>query len=62
MVGFNMSLAKIDVSVAYALWSAVGTIVVTTAGVVWFGESVDAFKLACLALIIVGVVGLNLRH
>lgn len=61
MIGFNISLAKIDVSVAYALWGAIGTILVTTAGAVFFGETLDLFKVLCLAMIMSGVVGLNLR-
>lgn len=61
MAGFNIALERIDVSVAYALWSALGTVLVSTAGVVFFGESYDAFKLLCIALIISGVVGLNIR-
>lgn len=61
MIGFNISLARIDVSVAYALWGAIGTILVTTAGVLFFGESLDLIKVLCLAMIMSGVVGLNLR-
>lgn len=61
MVGFNISLAKINVSVAYALWSAIGTLLVTTAGIVFFGESIDLLKVLYLAMIVIGVVGLNLK-
>lgn len=61
MVGFNVSLAKIDVSVAYALWSAVGTLLVTAAGTLFFGEKLGASKVVCLLLIVAGVVGLNVQ-
>lgn len=61
MVGFNISLAKIDVSVAYALWGAIGTVLVTAAGFLFFGESLDMVKVICLVMIMTGVVGLNLR-
>lgn len=61
MVGFNVSLAQMNVSVAYALWSAIGTTLVTTAGIVFFGESLDPVKLLFLVMIVVGVVGLNLK-
>jgi multidrug transporter EmrE-like cation transporter len=60
-MGFNMALARIEVGVAYAIWSALGSLVVSTVGIVFFGESCDPGKLACLLLIVVGVVGLNLR-
>lgn len=59
MVGFNLSLAKINLSVAYALWSALGTLLVTLSGVVFFHESLGWKKTLCLAVIVAGVVGLN---
>ena len=62
MCGFALSLAKIEVGIAYAVWSALGTAIVTTAGIVLFGESCDSIKLGCLLLIMAGVVGLNLRE
>lgn len=61
MIGFNISLAKIDVSVAYALWSAFGTFLVTIAGIVFFREAVDWVKFLYIVMIVLGVVGLNLR-
>ena len=61
MVGFNISLAKLDVSVAYAVWGAIGTVLVTAVGFLFFGETLDMVKILCLTLIVVGVAGLNLR-
>ena len=62
VAGFNVALSRIDVSIAYALWSALGTVLVSSAGVIFFGESYDAIKLLCIALIISGVIGLNIRE
>ena len=56
----TLALKRIDVSVAYAVWSGVGTALIATIGVLWFKEPMTALKLISLALIIVGVVGLNL--
>ena len=53
-------LKSIPVSVAYAVWSAVGTALIAVIGMVVFGEPSGPVRLASLALIIVGVVGLNL--
>lgn len=61
MVGFNICLAHIEVSVAYAIWSAFGTLLVAVVGIVLFNESYDWTKIICLGLITAGVVGLNLR-
>jgi small multidrug resistance pump len=56
----TLALKKIDVSIAYAVWSGVGTALIATIGVLWFKEPATAFKLISLGLIIIGVVGLNL--
>jgi len=56
----TLALKRIDVSVAYAVWSGMGTALIATIGVLWFKEPVTAIKLISLALIIGGVVGLNL--
>ena len=59
-VPLNLALRRIDISVAYAIWSGVGTAVITTIGILWFKEPVNALKLISIVLIIVGLVGLNL--
>ena len=56
----SLALRGIDLSTAYAVWSGVGTALVAAIGIVWFGKSAGTWKLACLALIVVGVAGLNL--
>lgn len=50
----------IPVSVAYAVWAGVGTAVVAAVGYLLLGESMSWLKAVSLALIVVGVVGLNL--
>jgi small multidrug resistance pump len=56
----SLALRVIDLSIAYALWSGVGTAVVAAIGIVWFGEPAGAWKLLSLALIVLGVAGLHL--
>jgi small multidrug resistance pump len=55
-----LTLRGIELSAAYEVWSGVGTAVVAAIGILGFGESAGAAKLVCLALILVGVVGLHL--
>lgn len=55
-----LSLKKLDISVAYAVWSGVGTALIAAVGILWFQEPATAVKLVSLALIVAGVVGLNL--
>ena len=56
----TLALKKLDVSIAYAVWSGVGTALIASIGVLWFKEPATAMKLVSLGLIILGVVGLNL--
>jgi small multidrug resistance pump len=56
----SLALRGIDLSIAYAVWSGVGTAIVATIGIVWFGESAGVWKLLSLALIVLGVAGLHL--
>jgi small multidrug resistance pump len=59
-VGLNFALKSIELSVAYAVWSALGITLVSLIGMSWFKEPVSTMKIACLALVVVGVVGLQL--
>lgn len=48
------------VSVAYAVWSGLGTAIVALIGYLFLGEQLGPLKALSLAMIVVGVVGLNL--
>ena len=52
---------SMSVSVAYAVWSGLGTAAIAAVGTIAFGERIDAVKLTALGLIIVGVIVLNLH-
>jgi small multidrug resistance pump len=56
----TLALKHIDVSVAYAVWSGLGTALIATVGVVWLREPLSALKFFSLMLIIVGVIGLHM--
>lgn len=56
------ALKEVELGVAYAVWSGLGTAAIAVIGILVFGESVTALKLASLALVIAGVVGLNLAE
>ncbi|MGN6300875.1 MAG: DMT family transporter [Angustibacter sp.] len=53
------ALRTIEVGVAYAIWSAVGTAAVAVLGILLFGESATLAKAFWIGVIIVGVVGLQ---
>jgi small multidrug resistance pump len=56
----TLALKSIDVSVAYAVWSGLGTALIATVGVLWLKEPLNTLKIVSLMLIIIGVIGLNL--
>lgn len=56
----TLALKKIDVSVAYTIWSGIGTTVIALIGWQLFGEQMTPFKVACIGLVIAGVVGLTI--
>jgi small multidrug resistance pump len=53
-------LRDISVSTAYAVWSGAGTAAVALIGMALLGEPATAIKLGSIALIVVGVIALNL--
>jgi small multidrug resistance pump len=55
-----LALRELEISLAYAVWAGVGTAAVAVIGMAVLGESVNALKVASIALVIGGVVGLNL--
>ena len=59
-VGLTFALKKIDVGIAYAVWSGIGTALIAFIGMSYFKEPLTLVKVLSLLLIIAGVVGLNL--
>ncbi|BBZ74173.1 DMT family transporter [Mycobacterium paraseoulense] len=68
LTGYAISFALLAVSisrgmqtdVAYALWSAIGTALIVLIAVLFLGSTVSVAKVVGIALIIAGVVTLNL--
>lgn len=56
----TLALRDFDLSVVYAVWSGLGIVLLTAIGIFFFSESVNVWKMVCIALILIGVVGLNL--
>lgn len=56
----SLSLRTIPVGVAYAVWSAVGIVLITVVGAVMFRQVPDLPAIAGMLLIIAGVAVINL--
>lgn len=59
-VFLTMAVKTIPISVAYAVWSGVGIAVISLIGMGWFREPVTIAKLAFIAVIVIGIVGLHM--
>lgn len=54
------ALRTLPLGTAYAVWTGIGAVGTAALGIVLFGESASAARLACIGLIIAGLVGLKL--
>lgn len=60
MVLLARATRTLPLGTAYAVWVGIGTLGTTVAGIILFDESAAAGRLACLALIVSGIVGLKI--
>jgi len=58
----TLTLKKVDVSIAYAMWSGIGTMLIATIGIFYFREPVCALKLIGILAIIGGVIALSISR
>ncbi len=58
----TLALKKIELGLSYAIWAGIGTAAIAVIGYLWFKEPMGALKIGSIALIIIGVVGLNLAR
>ncbi|VTR75992.1 DMT family transporter [Cellulomonas hominis] len=56
----SLCLQQIPLGVAYAVWSGVGTVLITLVGVVLYRQALSPAVIAGMALVVLGVVLINL--
>lgn len=56
----SQALRSIPIGTGYAIWTGIGAVGVAAFGILVFGESASPARLACIAMIVAGVVGLKL--
>lgn len=57
----TLVVKQIPVSVTYAIWAGLGTAAIAVVGVMYLDEPLNTLKVVAIALIIGGVVMLNLQ-
>ena len=58
-VFLGLAVKTIPIGTAYAVWVSMGIVGTTVAGIVLFHEPPSAARLGCIALILLGVIGLK---
>ncbi|OPA94375.1 QacE family quaternary ammonium compound efflux SMR transporter [Pseudomonas fluorescens] len=56
----GLAVKELPLGTAYAVWTGVGAVGTVIAGIILFGESMALFRLASVALIICGLIGLKI--
>ncbi|EIX7434481.1 quaternary ammonium compound efflux SMR transporter SugE [Escherichia coli] len=54
------AMKSLPVGTAYAVWTGIGAVGAAITGIVLLGESANPMRLASLALIVLGIIGLKL--
>jgi len=60
VVLLGLAMKHLPVGTAYAVWTGIGTIGTVILGIVLLGDSASPMRLACLGLIMLGIIGLKL--
>ena len=55
----GLALRALPLGTAYAVWTGIGTVGTALLGIVLFREPATAARLACIGLIVAGIVGLK---
>ncbi len=55
-----IAMKQLPLGTAYAIWTGIGAVGTVIAGVILFAESTDALRIACIALILLGIAGLKI--
>ena len=60
IVLLGLALKSLPVGTAYAVWTGVGAVGTAILGIALFGDPATVARLACIGLIVAGIVGLKL--
>ncbi|MDZ5601329.1 quaternary ammonium compound efflux SMR transporter SugE [Pseudomonas sp. RP23018S] len=55
----GMAVKELPLGTAYAVWTGVGAVGTVIAGILLFGESMAPIRIASVALIVAGLIGLK---
>ncbi|WP_375540008.1 quaternary ammonium compound efflux SMR transporter SugE [Rugamonas brunnea] len=56
----GLALRHLPLGTAYAIWTGIGTVGTVIFGIIVLGEPASVVRLACIAMIVAGILGLKL--
>jgi quaternary ammonium compound-resistance protein SugE len=56
----GLAVRTLPIGTAYAVWTGIGTVGTVLVGIAALGESASLVRLLCVALIVIGIIGLKL--
>jgi len=60
IVLLGLAVKTLPIGTAYAVWTGIGAVGTAILGIILFGDAATALRLACIGLIVTGIVGLKL--
>jgi len=60
IVLLGLAVKTLPIGTAYAVWTGIGAVGTALLGIILFGDPATALRLACIGLIVAGIVGLKL--
>jgi len=55
----GIAMRQLPVGTAYAVWTGIGAVGAATLGIIVFGEPLTVARVACISLIVAGILGLK---
>lgn len=59
VVLLGLAVKTLPIGTAYAIWTGIGTVGTVMLGILLFAEPVTAVRMGCIALIVIGILGLK---
>ena len=56
----GLAVKTLPIGTAYGVWTGIGAVGTAILGIILFGDPATALRLACIGLIVAGIVGLKL--
>jgi quaternary ammonium compound-resistance protein SugE len=60
IVLLGVAVKTLPIGTAYAMWTGIGAVGTAILGIILFGDPATALRLACIGLIVAGIIGLKL--